>query len=283
MPRSVSGPVALALGVEVDDIPVLRGEETSRTARVLGVRGFTEGGVVHVPHELGALDSTEAAPLVAHELTHALQQRRFGAALPDRLSAQGQELEEDAIRVEDWVAGGATGPPPALLHPVTSPPPERPQPTARSGVFGAGESMPVLDAREMLRVSWQEVGGEMLTAQDFQDDRSNFQSLRAVYEQMLTDAQYDVHEDAEEDDEDPPEQGSGNTKKKPEPSEADAEELAERLAEIFAEEPPRRWFDLDDADEFEELSARIYSHLSARLRFDMLVERERSGRLMDFS
>jgi hypothetical protein len=46
-------------------------------------------------------------------------------------------------------------------------------------------------------------------------------------------------------------------------------------------EPLPRWMDLDDVDHFVEISNRIYNELSARLRFDLIVERERSGSLMD--
>jgi hypothetical protein len=46
-------------------------------------------------------------------------------------------------------------------------------------------------------------------------------------------------------------------------------------------EPLPRWMDLDDVDHFVEVSNRIYNELSARLRFDLIVERERSGSLMD--
>jgi hypothetical protein len=39
--------------------------------------------------------------------------------------------------------------------------------------------------------------------------------------------------------------------------------------------------DLDDVDHFTEVANRLYNELSARLRFDLLVERERAGSLMD--
>jgi len=58
------------------------------------------------------------------------------------------------------------------------------------------------------------------------------------------------------------------------------------MAEIVREvrdNPPRRWLDLDDPDHFEEISHRVYNTLQARFRFDVLLERERNGTLMDFS
>ncbi|MFL6124714.1 hypothetical protein [Actinophytocola sp.] len=63
-----------------------------------------------------------------------------------------------------------------------------------------------------------------------------------------------------------------------------AEEVRAAIAEAVEElgdDPPRRWMDLDDVDHFAEVANRIYNELSARLRFDLLVERERAGSLMD--
>lgn len=63
-----------------------------------------------------------------------------------------------------------------------------------------------------------------------------------------------------------------------------AEDVRDVIAEAVEElgdDPPRRWMDLDDVDHFAEVANRIYNELSARLRFDLLVERERAGSLMD--
>ena len=57
-----------------------------------------------------------------------------------------------------------------------------------------------------------------------------------------------------------------------------ADELVERLAH----DPPRRWMDLDSSEDLDELATRLYDRLNSRLRFDVLVQRERSGTLMDF-
>jgi hypothetical protein len=61
-----------------------------------------------------------------------------------------------------------------------------------------------------------------------------------------------------------------------------ATQSRDELYDAFGDNPPRRWFDLDDIAEFDELANRLYNHLFSRLRFDVLVERERSGTLMDF-
>ncbi|MFC5289601.1 hypothetical protein ACFPM7_21325 [Actinokineospora guangxiensis] len=57
----------------------------------------------------------------------------------------------------------------------------------------------------------------------------------------------------------------------------------DEIREELADEPPARWMNLDDPDDYDELADRLYNTLSSRLRFDVLVERERSGTLLDFS
>ncbi|HUQ57200.1 eCIS core domain-containing protein [Lentzea sp.] len=282
VPRSVAEPVSRALRVEVGDLPVRRGADASRTARELNVRGYTDVGVMHVPGETGALDGSEAAPLVAHELTHVFQQRHFGGALPDRSSTVGQELEQDAVRIEDWVSGGATGAPPALLHPVTAPSPPAPQHAQaaaswQTGASGADEPLVTEQVRDELVRALEEANAQDATEEPSFQQRG-VASLLSLYQQVEQDAENAVHRD----DDDDGATGENDGRRLGTPSEVDEEGILERLAEILADEPPRRWFDLDDVDEFEELANRIYNQLSARLRFDMLVERERSGRLMDF-
>jgi len=61
----------------------------------------------------------------------------------------------------------------------------------------------------------------------------------------------------------------------------DLRAVIEEAIEELVDDPPRRWMDLDDVDHFTEVANRVYNELSARLRFDLLVERERAGSLMD--
>jgi hypothetical protein len=57
--------------------------------------------------------------------------------------------------------------------------------------------------------------------------------------------------------------------------------LAELVGELIGDEPPRDWVDLENSDHMDRLTAKIYDRLSDRLRRDVLVQRERSGKLMD--
>jgi hypothetical protein len=56
----------------------------------------------------------------------------------------------------------------------------------------------------------------------------------------------------------------------------------DELVELIGDAPPRRWMDLDSSEDLDELATRLYDRMVNRLRFDVLVQRERSGTLMDF-
>jgi hypothetical protein len=253
VPQAVVAPLRRALGIDVSGIPVRRGDAVTSVANRLGARGFTTDGVVHIPDHVGALDGRDASPLLAHELTHAVQQQRFGAALPAPGSAHGRRLEDDAVAVEQWFGTGAVGTPPQLA-------------AAEPGWEGAHD-LPVVDAGELVRAFETETGTRFTpTAEDQRTTDVSTGGLLAAYRDLrrLT---------AEEGE--PPETA--------EPGDNPAPPSTEELMDLIADNPPRRWLDLDDPDNFEEIANRLYNHLLGRLRFDVLVERERSGTLLDFS
>jgi hypothetical protein len=103
------------IGVDVSLVAVHRGRSVSRRAAALSARAFTQGGQVFLPDEVGDLTDRPVRALLAHELTHAVQQRVLGPAQPAPESAAGRELEDAGRWVELWVAGTG-GPPPTLLH-----------------------------------------------------------------------------------------------------------------------------------------------------------------------
>jgi hypothetical protein len=57
--------------------------------------------------------------------------------------------------------------------------------------------------------------------------------------------------------------------------------LTEMLTKQIGDEPPRNWVDMDNTGHLDQLTAKIYDRLNDRLRRDVLVQRERSGKLMD--
>ncbi|MFI6025459.1 DUF4157 domain-containing protein [Amycolatopsis magusensis] len=237
---AVAAPLGRLLSADVSAVPVRRGRAVAQLARRFDARAFTHEGIVHLPDSLGALDGAAATPVLAHELTHAVQQRRYGAALPEPDSAEGQELEAEAVAIEQWFADDfpqTREPAPAetpIRHPAVQLAP-RDAPTSTSTGNGKDE-VPE---------------GLLLLLQLAEQER----------------------EQEREQEQEPPEEKQ--------PEETPALSL-EDILKALAEKPPRRWVDLDDNKAYLELSNRLYADLVSRLRFDFLVERERSGSLSDF-
>lgn len=123
--ESVPGELATAMrqthGVDVADVPVVRGPVVSAQARSLGARAFTRAGKVHLPDEAGPVASPKARGLIAHELVHAVQQRTLGLSLPSPSSEHGQALEAEAVAVERFYAGETSAPQPLIHAPRNMP------------------------------------------------------------------------------------------------------------------------------------------------------------------
>ncbi|MFD9702944.1 DUF4157 domain-containing protein [Lentzea sp. NPDC059081] len=106
------------LGTDVSGVPVHRGPEVSVRAAAMNARAFTTKGEVHLPQEAGSLESRGTKALLAHELTHVVQQRT--RPVPHECTEEGRRLENQARRVERAFGGDV-----ALVHrtPVVVPPP----------------------------------------------------------------------------------------------------------------------------------------------------------------
>ncbi len=89
-------------GTSFDDVRVHTGREADALSRRLGARAFTAGSDVYFAGDAGPADHA----LLAHELTHVVQQR--GAAPgggPMRVGPAGDALERQADRAAAAVAG----------------------------------------------------------------------------------------------------------------------------------------------------------------------------------
>ncbi len=118
VPTDIRGGLRHAYGVDVGERPVRRGPEVTAEARSIGARAFTRGGEVFMPVEEGSLSGTRARGVLAHELTHVAQQRRFGSTLPAADSPHGRRLELAAQIAERYYRGDQDAPPPGpeLVH-----------------------------------------------------------------------------------------------------------------------------------------------------------------------
>lgn len=87
------------LGTPLSDVPVHRGPSSARAASAIGARAYTAGAEVHLPEALGPTSHGAARETLAHELTHVAQQRRLGAVAPVEDSAAGASMEAEARSV----------------------------------------------------------------------------------------------------------------------------------------------------------------------------------------
>jgi Domain of unknown function (DUF4157) len=110
VPSPMGGPSTPAVPGGLGGVRVYRGGEASMKATAIGARAFTERGDIYLPAAHGPLNDMPARSLLAHELVHAGQQRRFGGALPAEHSDDGQRMEAEAQTVERSVATEAEMP-----------------------------------------------------------------------------------------------------------------------------------------------------------------------------
>ncbi|MFF4369386.1 DUF4157 domain-containing protein [Streptomyces sp. NPDC001594] len=123
VPRDMAAAFARLYGVDVSAVPVHRGRAASERAARMSARAFTEGGAVFLPKEAGDLESGRGRGLLAHELTHAVQQERHGAALPAEDTREGLSLEIEALVAERFFRGEPGAPEPAPSAPPAPEPP----------------------------------------------------------------------------------------------------------------------------------------------------------------
>ena len=225
----------------MSDVPIRRGPDVADEARTLGARSFTRGGEVFLPAEQGSPQEPVARGLLAHELTHAAQQRALGSALPAEDSDAGRALEAQAVAAERW-ARGLSGTAPAGYDGVAAAP------------LGASWSAP-----------WQ--AGPTHGVQRQTEDVAGMPDTGFSPDSFAGLAQS----------QDPDGQPGAETQAPAAGTYGDDEfgSARDRLLELSK----RRPLDLDDPGDIDELTVRIYQKIHRRLRRDLLVERERAGRL----
>jgi hypothetical protein len=118
-PRAVAAAVGRLHRADVTDVLVRRDREAELLAASEHARAVTRGGEVFIPASEGRLDSGAGSGLLAHELTHVIQQRRLGRSVPLEHSPAGRRLEADAAMTERHVRGdlGSPAPPPTVAEP----------------------------------------------------------------------------------------------------------------------------------------------------------------------
>jgi hypothetical protein len=146
--------VESATGAELGGVSVHTGADSNAAAEALGARAYTTGNQIHFASGQYAPGSADGQHLLAHELTHTVQQRGGGGGpqAKGRVSEPGDAGEVEADRVADAVmTGGHAGPiqqtSAAIARQVTPPAaPAAPAPSGRHEVTDFGEYWVVPDS-----------------------------------------------------------------------------------------------------------------------------------------
>ena len=122
IPPPVRAAVQRQTGVDPGEVLVHRDDRAGREAAELRARAFARDGEVSLPIHHGPLTETSSQALLAHELTHVVQQRQYGSSLPMEHTPLGRRLERDARRAEREVSGTLEPTPPPVAEPPAPPP-----------------------------------------------------------------------------------------------------------------------------------------------------------------
>ncbi|MFJ8686568.1 eCIS core domain-containing protein [Micromonospora wenchangensis] len=305
-------------GVDVAAVPVWRGAAATEVVQQAGARAATRGGEVLLPASAGPLDAPPARALLAHELAHVVQQRTFGAAPPAESTGTGRDLEARALAAERAFGDGG-GPGVGDPLPPVAPPADggaAPTPAGVAGTWGttpgggltwrakpgaggvppAAPTGPPAAAHPLQRASMDTpaatlddlralVRGEL---DQQQDDRvpdppvgPPMDALRAEVAAATAAPAIDRSAGRIAEVRDAVERLRAELRTVADRGRATAAR-PDRDADRVPDRSPGRPVDLENPDDLEELAGRLYGRLRGRLRQELLVDRERSGRLTQF-
>ncbi|WP_281900787.1 eCIS core domain-containing protein [Micromonospora humidisoli] len=302
-------------GVDVAAVPVWRGAAATAVVQQAGARAATRGGEVLLPASAGPLDAPPARALLAHELAHVVQQRAFGAAPPAESTGAGRDLEARALAAEHAFGGGpgVGGPLPPVAPPAGGG--AAPTPPGTVGTWGttpgggltwqanpgaggvppAPPTGPPAAAHPLQRASMDTpaatlddlralVRGELDQQQDQAADPPAGpppDALRAEVAAATAAPAIDRSAGRIAEVRDAVERLRAELRTVADRGRATAARL-DRDADRVPDRSPGRPVDLENPDDLEELAGRLYGRLRGRLRQELLVDRERSGRLTQF-
>lgn len=252
VPADLRAQLEPMLGVDLSDVAVHRGPESSLAAADMHARAFTLGGEVHLPDKLGPTSHGEARATLAHELTHVAQQRRLGTVAPNENSPAGAAMEAEARDVARRIAGGQR-------VSVTTPVRQRPTvpmvhtlPSVASRA--AGSSLSVAEASA--------VAAQVADAAVRSSLADRMTDNRGVTFGGIT----------------PTAASTIGAQREPEGSNQATTAQSRPAAAPLAQPASLESISQERLDE---LTGRLYEGIRTRLRHDLLVQRERAGALFD--
>ena len=122
VPPEVRRAVTEAAGSAPDTALVHMGEHAHTQADALNAEAFTRDGEIFLASD-AKLDTPRGRALLAHELTHVVQQQGQSIPMPDEGTDEGMQHEQAAVSVEHALAAPPQASDPVELHHATGAPP----------------------------------------------------------------------------------------------------------------------------------------------------------------
>jgi hypothetical protein len=233
-------------------VTVHEGEAAAQQANSVNAEAFTKNGQIFFASD-APVASDRGQQLLAHELTHVMQQQGRGSSMPGEHTDEGQQLEHAARRVEEHMAVGRSEPirPKPLHHRITGKSDSDSAPGA-APVFGSSSmNLPSQTARPGMQQHAPSYSES--SAFDAGVQRAAREPSRGILDGI----------------------GSATTSAWSKTRES----LMGQLEQDFAG-PPKSKKDADSrAKRLERQAAELYPYLQRRLRAELVRDLERRGRL----
>jgi len=122
VPESVKQALRGTVGEPPTHVTVHEGAHAAEMTGAVNAEAFTRDGQIYLAGD-APLSSPRGQELLAHELTHVIQQGGSNGSMPGEHTREGQDLEAKALAVEQAMASGAreTIAPKALARPSRDP------------------------------------------------------------------------------------------------------------------------------------------------------------------
>lgn len=122
VPEQVKQALRGSVGEPPSHVTVHEGSEAANLTGAVNAEAFTRDGQIYLAGD-APLDSPRGQELLAHELTHVMQQSGSNGSMPGEHTREGKSLEDKALAVERAMASGsfATVRPTALARPTREP------------------------------------------------------------------------------------------------------------------------------------------------------------------
>jgi hypothetical protein len=237
-------------------VTVHEGEAAAQQANAVNAEAFTKNGQIFFASD-APVASDRGQQLLAHELTHVMQQQGRGSSMPGEHTDEGQQLEHAARRVEEHMAVGRSEPirPKPLHHRITGKSDSDSAPGAATAFGSSSMNLPSQTARPGMQQHAPSYSES--SAFDAGVQRAAREPSRGILDGI----------------------GSATTSAATSAWSKTRESLMGQLEQDFAG-PPKSKKDADSrAKRLERQAAELYPYLQRRLRAELVRDLERRGRL----